>query len=101
MLKVEFFGEGEWYTQGSGRRPYKTVDLPCVVVGDRILLSAMCHDATADRDSPGGDRHVRVTLDGQVIFQNWIGNDSSKALGFSRHPLCYTTIADSFRFRGA
>ncbi|WP_159442500.1 GNAT family N-acetyltransferase [Agrobacterium sp. DSM 25558] len=96
VVQVEFFGEGAWYTQGSGGRPYKMVDLPCVLVGDRILLGAMCHDATADRDSPRGDRHVRVTLDGETIFHDWIGTSSSKAFGFGRNPHCYTTCADSF-----
>lgn len=96
MVKVEFFGEGAWYTQGSGGRPYKTVDLPCVVADGRVLLSAMCHDAVADRDSPGGDRHVRVVLDGETIFQDWIGTGSSNAFGFGRNPHCYTTCADWF-----
>lgn len=88
-VTVEFFEEAGWYS----KTPYKRVVIPCVVEDGKILLSQLCHDEIIAK--PWGDRHVQVLLGDRVIFDGWLGEEATKAFGFSEDKY-YSRIAKRF-----
>ncbi|KSV67251.1 hypothetical protein N182_34025 [Sinorhizobium sp. GL2] len=74
LIIVNFYAEYD-------DKPYKTVEIPCLVENDQILLSELCHDAVIGSKA-WGDRRVQIALDGKVIFQDWLTSREAESFGF-------------------
>jgi hypothetical protein len=73
--------------------PYKRGVIPSVLEDGKILLSELCHDEIIA--NPWGDRHVHVLLGDRVIFDGWLGEERTKAFGFSEYKY-YSRVTNRF-----